>query len=52
MKIATGSDHAGFKLKEVVRKHLFGKGIEVKDFGTYTEDSVGVVAPAEIVAAV
>jgi ribose 5-phosphate isomerase B len=40
MKIATGSDHAGFKLKETVRKHLLEKGIEVKDFGTYTEDSV------------
>ena len=40
MKIATGSDHAGFKLKEAVKKHLAGKGIEVKDFGTYTEDSV------------
>lgn len=40
MKIATGSDHAGFKLKETVRKYLLEKGIEVKDFGTYTEDSV------------
>ncbi len=40
MKIATGSDHAGFKLKEAVRKYLLEKGIEVKDFGTYTEDSV------------
>ena len=40
MKIATGSDHAGFKLKEAVKKHLTEKGIEVKDFGTYTEDSV------------
>ncbi|MBP9070109.1 MAG: ribose 5-phosphate isomerase B [Bacteroidia bacterium] len=40
MKIATGSDHAGFKLKEVVRKYLLEKGVEVKDFGTYNEDSV------------
>ncbi len=40
MKIATGSDHAGFKLKEKVRKYLLEKGIEVKDFGTYNEDSV------------
>lgn len=40
MKIATGSDHAGFKLKETVRKYLLEKGIEVKDFGTYAEDSV------------
>ncbi len=40
MKIATGSDHAGFKLKEVVRKYLLEKGVEVKDFGTYNEYSV------------
>ena len=40
MKIAIGSDHAGFKLKETVRKYLLEKGLEVKDFGTYNEDSV------------
>lgn len=40
MKIATGSDHAGFKLKEKVKKHLQEKGIEVKDYGTNSEDSV------------
>lgn len=40
MKIAIGSDHAGFKLKEKVRKYLLEKGLEVKDFGTYSEESV------------
>lgn len=40
MKIATGSDHAGFKLKEIIKKHLTDKGIDVKDFGTFSEDSV------------
>lgn len=40
MVIATGSDHAGFKLKEAVKKYLLEKGIEIKDFGTYTEESV------------
>ncbi len=40
MKIATGSDHAGYKLKEAVNKHLAEKGFKVKDFGTFNEDSV------------
>lgn len=40
MKIATGSDHAGFKLKETIKKHLVEKGIDVKDFGAFSEDSV------------
>lgn len=40
MKIAIGSDHAGFKLKESIKKHLTKGGIESKDFGTYTENSV------------
>ncbi|MCR3758373.1 ribose 5-phosphate isomerase B [Clostridium felsineum] len=39
MKIAIGSDHAGFSLKKEVIKHLEGKNIEVKDFGTFSEDS-------------
>ncbi len=38
--IAIGSDHGGFELKGYVIKHLQEKGIEVKDFGTYSEDSV------------
>ena len=29
MKIAVGSDHGGFALKEAVKKHLEAKGIEV-----------------------
>ena len=40
MKIAIGSDHAGFKLKEKVKETLETRGIEVKDFGPYSEDSV------------
>ncbi len=38
--IAIGSDHGGFELKNYVIEHLHKKGIEVKDFGTYSEDSV------------
>lgn len=39
MKIALGSDHAGFKLKEEIKKYLKGKGITVHDFGTNSEAS-------------
>lgn len=39
MKLAIGSDHAGFNLKNEIIKHLTDKGIEFKDFGTYTKDS-------------
>lgn len=37
--IAIGSDHGGFALKREIIKHLEEKGLEYKDFGTYTEDS-------------
>ncbi len=37
-KIAIGSDHAGFDLKESVIKHLKNKGVEVKDFGPFNDD--------------
>lgn len=40
MKIAIGSDHAGFQLKEELKVFLQEKGIDVKDFGTYSEESV------------
>jgi len=32
-EIAIGSDHAGFDLKETVKKHLLKNNIKVKDFG-------------------
>ncbi len=38
MKIAMGSDHAGFFLKQLLRSYLQDKGFEVKDFGTYSEE--------------
>ncbi len=38
--IAIGADHGGFLLKEEIKKHLDEKGIEYKDFGTYSTDSV------------
>ncbi len=39
-KIALGSDHAGFKMKEAVKKHLLDLGYEVQDFGTFSEEAV------------
>ena len=39
MKIAIGCDHGGIKLKPVLIDYLNKKGIEFKDFGTFTEDS-------------
>jgi len=40
MKISLGTDHAGFRLKEAVKKLLESLGHEVKDFGTFDEESV------------
>ena len=40
INIAIGSDHAGVNLKEILIKHLRNKGINVKDFGTNSLDSV------------
>ena len=40
MKIALGSDHAGFAQKEMLRTWLSGQGYEIQDFGTYSADSV------------
>ena len=40
MKLAIGADHAGFSLKEKLKKYLLEKGIEVKDFGAHSEQSV------------
>lgn len=38
--IAIGCDHAGVDYKDVIKAHLESKGFLVKDFGTYTKDSV------------
>ena len=38
--IALAADHAGFPLKEEIKKHLSERGFEVKDFGTDSEKSV------------
>jgi ribose 5-phosphate isomerase B len=40
MRIAVGADHAGFKLKEDVKRLLDERHIAYKDFGTSSEESV------------
>lgn len=45
--IALGNDHAGLELKNAVKAHLDEKGIEYKDFGTYTPDSCDYAVYAE-----
>jgi len=40
MKIAIGSDHAGFTRKQEMLEYLQSQGHEVKDLGTYSKDSM------------
>lgn len=37
--IALACDHGAYDLKEAVKAHLAEKGLEVKDFGTYSKES-------------
>lgn len=38
--IALGSDQAGYQLKQEIIKYLEEKGLEYKDYGSYSEESV------------
>lgn len=40
MKIAIGADHGGFRLKGEIIELLTEEGLNFKDFGTFSEDSV------------
>ncbi len=40
MLVGIGSDHGGFRLKEDIKQYLTEKGIEFRDFGTHSTDSV------------
>lgn len=40
IKIAIGSDHAGFELKQIIVEHLSSKNVDFVDFGTNSLDSV------------
>ena len=48
--IAIGADHGGYKLKEEIKKYLAEKGIEYKDFGTNSEESIDYPIIAKAVA--
>lgn len=38
--LAMGSDHGGYAMKEFLKQKLIDQGYEIKDFGTFSEDSV------------
>lgn len=40
MKLAIGSDHAGFAQKELLRPWLSEQGYDLQDFGTFSADSM------------
>ncbi|GAB1370660.1 ribose 5-phosphate isomerase B [Candidatus Kapaibacterium sp.] len=40
LKIAIGSDHAGYKLKEIIKEYLNENSYQVLDFGAFSEESV------------
>ena len=37
--LAIGSDHGGYELRQIIMKHLAERGIEYRDFGTFSADS-------------
>ena len=39
-RIAIGADHAGFAVKQAIKKHLEQAGYNVEDVGTFSEESV------------
>jgi ribose 5-phosphate isomerase B len=47
--VALGADHAGFELKEALKKHLEQRGVSVADFGTNSRDSTDYPDYAQIV---
>ncbi len=47
---AIGNDHTGVALKEIIKKFVEEKGIEVKDFGTQSTDASNYPEIAESVA--
>jgi ribose 5-phosphate isomerase B len=39
-RVVVATDHAGFTLKESIKKHLIDRGIDVIDEGTFSEEPV------------
>ncbi len=50
MRIAIGSDHAGFDYKEMIKEYLGEKGFEVIDKGTFSKERTDYPLFAEKVA--
>jgi ribose 5-phosphate isomerase B len=50
MNVALGADHAGFELKDALKRVLDELGIAYHDFGTTTSESVDYPDFAEVVA--
>jgi len=50
MKIALGADHAGYELKNKIKTHLQQSGIDVRDEGTNSAESVDYPDFAQLVA--
>jgi ribose 5-phosphate isomerase B len=47
MRIVIASDHAGFKMKQVIAGGLEARGIDFSDVGTYSEERVDYVEYGE-----
>jgi ribose 5-phosphate isomerase B len=39
MKIAIGSDHAGYGMKETLKRALADRGLDIEDFGTHSPEA-------------
>lgn len=50
MKLAIGSDHAGYELKETLKKYMEEKGYEMEDHGTNSNESTDYPEYAHAVA--
>ena len=50
MRVAVGSDHAGFPLKEAVVGFLRQQGVDLKDFGAFSPDRMDYTDPGREVA--
>ena len=49
-KLAIGSDHAGFELKETLKRYMVEKGYDVEDHGTFSDASTDYPEYAHAVA--
>ena len=49
--IAIGCDHAGYEMKEYLKTTIGERGFEVKDFGTYSNESIDYPDPIHPLAA-